>query len=272
MIHVTTAQLYAWIGAFIWPLTRILGLIAIAPPFGGGSVPSRIKLMLGILIAILIAPNIPAPPAIDPMSLPALLLLTQQVIIGASMGMAVRMVFAAVEMAGQIISMTMGLSFAVFFDPSSQGQTAAVSQLLSYLATLIFLAVNGHLVLISVLSDSFTTLPISAQPMTTESLHQLVIWCGTIFSMGLQLAMPVVGALLVTNLSLGILSRSAPQLNLFGIGFPITLSAGFILIAVTLPYMATPLNRVLNNGIEMVKLLGATPTVQPASPRLAPSP
>jgi flagellar biosynthetic protein FliR len=259
MISVSTDQLYAWIAAFIWPLTRILGLISAAPPFSNARVPIRIKVMLGILIAILVAPNVPALPAIDPMSMSGLLILAQQMIIGLAMGLVMRIAFAAVEMAGQLISMTMGLGFAVFFDPTSQGQTAAISQAFSLLATLIFLATNGHLLLISALADSFVTLPISAQPMSTEGVHQVVLWGGSIFSMGLQLAMPVIGVLLVTNLALGILTRAAPQLNLFGIGFPVTLSAGFILIAVCLPYMATPLERLMDQSIRMVRMVGATP-------------
>lgn len=269
MINVTSAQLYAWIAAFMWPLTRILALLAIAAPFGNAAVPRRIKIALGIGIAILIAPNVPALPALDPMSLPGLLILVQQMIIGMAMGMAIRIVFAAVEMAGQLISMTMGLSFAVFFDPTSQGQTAAISQLFSLLATLIFLSINGHLVLISALADSFITLPISAEPMSMEGLRQMVNWSGIIFSMGLQMAMPVIGVLLVTNLALGVLTRAAPQLNLFGIGFPITLSAGMILISVSMPYMLTPMERLMDNGIRMVKLMGSVPT---AHPIVVPSP
>lgn len=269
MITVTSAQLYAWIAAFMWPLTRILALLAIAPPFGNARVPRRIKIALGIGISILVAPNVPALPALDPMSLPGLLILVQQMIIGVAMGMAIRIVFAAVEMAGQLISMTMGLSFAVFFDPTSQGQTAAISQLFSLLATLIFLSINGHLVLISALADSFVTLPISAEPMSMEGLRQLVNWSGIIFSMGLQMAMPVIGVLLVTNLALGVLTRAAPQLNLFGIGFPITLSAGMILISVSMPYMLTPMERLMDNGIRMVKLMGSAPA---AHPIIVPSP
>jgi flagellar biosynthetic protein FliR len=265
MINVTSAQLYGWIAAFIWPLTRILGLLAVAPPFGNARVPRKVKVMLGMLIATIVAPNVPALPALDPMSLPGLLILVQQMIIGLSMGMAIRIVFAAVEMTGQLISMTMGLGFAVFFDPNSQGQSAAISQLFSLLATLLFLSVNGHLVLISALADSFVTMPINAAPMSTEGLRQMVNWSGIVFSMGLQLALPVVGVLLVTNLALGVLTRAAPQLNLFGIGFPITLSAGFVLIAVSLPYMVTPMERLLDNGIRMAKLVGAVPVAPPVS-------
>jgi flagellar biosynthetic protein FliR len=275
MISVTSAQLYSWIAGFIWPLSRILGVISIAPPFSNAMIPTRVKLMLGIFIAVLISPNVPALPALDPMSLPGLLVLVQEILIGLAMGTVMRMVFAAVEMAGQMVSATMGLSFAAFFDPTSEGQTAVISQFFSLLATLVFLSVNGHLVMLAALSESFVTLPISANPMGTAGIHQLVLWGGSLFSMGLQLSMPIIGVLLVTNMALGVLSRAAPQLNLFGIGFPITLSTGFILIALSLPYMITPLDRLLNNGIDMIKLIGGvaspyapTGILKPAAPAL----
>jgi flagellar biosynthetic protein FliR len=271
MISVTSAQLFTWIAAFIWPLSRVLGLISIAPPFSNGRVPMRIKLMLGIFISVLLTPNVPALPALDPMSLPGLLIIVQQMIIGLAMGVVMRIMFAVVEMAGQMVSMTMGLGFAAFFDPMSQGQTAAISQVFSLLATLIFLAVNGHLVVISILADSFVTLPITAQPMSQEGIRHLVDWSGIIFSMGLQLSMPILGVLLVTNLALGILSRAAPQLNLFGIGFPITLATGFIMIAISLPYMLTPMERLFANSYQMMQLIGATPNANAHAPAPRPA-
>ena len=213
MISVTSAQLYTWLAAFIWPLTRILGVIAIAPPFSNAMVPMRVKLMLGIFIAILISPNVPALPALDPMSLPGLLIVVQEMITGVAMGTVMSMTFSAVEMAGSIVSATMGLSFAAFFDPTSQGQTAVISQFYSLLATLIFLSLNGHLVLLATLSESFVTLPISAHPMGTEGVHQLVLWGSSIFRMGLQLSMPILGVLLLTNVALGVLSRAAQLLH-----------------------------------------------------------
>lgn len=259
MISVTSTQLLTWIAAFIWPLSRVLGLISIAPPFSNGMVPPRVKLLLGVFISTLITPTVPALPAMDPMSLTGLVIVVQQMIIGLAMGIVMRVMFAVGEMAGQMVSMTMGLGFAAFFDPMSQGQTAAISQVFSLLATLIFLAVNGHLVMISILADSFVTLPISAHPMSTEGLRHLINWCGIIFSIGLQLSMPLLGVLLVTNLALCVLTRAAPQLNLFGIGFPITLASGFIMIAVSLPYMLTPMERLFNNSYQMMQLIGAAP-------------
>lgn len=262
MLTFTSQQLYAWVAMFIWPTTRMLGLLSLAPPFGSASVPMLVKVLLGIAIGVVIAPDVPVPPAIDPMSMTGLLILTEQFLIGISMGLAMRIVFAAVEAAGELTSSTMGLSFAAFFDPQSQGRTAVISQVFSLLATMVFLSLNGHLILLQVLAESFHTLPITAQPITAEGFHQLVLWGSKVFSMGLQLSLPFLIALLITNFALGILTRAAPQLNLFGIGFSITMLAGFLLIGFGLPYMLTPLQRFLSDGVEMVRLLGSVPPIQ----------
>lgn len=252
MITVTSAQLYAWIAAFLWPLARILGLVSVAPLFGNIGIPARVKLGLGILLALVIAPGLPAVPAPDPMSLDGLLVLAREAMIGLAMGFAMRIVLAAVELAGEVMGMTMGLGFATFYDPQTRANTSAIGQLLALLTLLIFIATNLHLVLLAALADSFTSMPIAPTPPGTGMFRQLATWAGAIFSSGLQLALPVVAALLVINLALGILTRAAPQLNLFGIGFPITIGAGFLMLALVLPYLAVPVQNLLQQGLETV--------------------
>jgi flagellar biosynthetic protein FliR len=258
VLTLSSAELNTLVAGLLWPMTRILGLLASAPLFGNSSIPVRIKLALGFLLTITIAPTVPPMPAMDPMSYAGLLIVMQQLILGLSMGFAMRIVFAAVEMAGEITGMTMGLGFATFFDPQSQGRSSAISQFLALIATLLFLAVNGHLVLLSALAESFVTLPISQTPLGTGGFQQIAAWGALVFSAGVRLALPIIAALLVVNLALGILTRAAPQLNLFGIGFPITLSAGFLVLALVLPYLAMPFERLLNDGIETVRKIPRT--------------
>lgn len=255
MITVTSAEINIWIASFLWPLTRIMGLITIAPLFGNASVPARLKIALGVMLALIVAPTVPALPAMDPMSLTGLLILTQQFIIGLAMGFAMRIVFAGVEMAGEITGMTMGLGFATFFDPQSQGRSSAISQFLALLTLMVYLTTNLHLVLLSTLAESFSTMPISAIPIDGQVFRHLVGWGGRIFSAGVQLSLPIVAALLITNIALGILTRAAPQLNLFGIGFPVTIGVGFIMIGLVLPYLATPLDRLFQESIDMIRQL-----------------
>ena len=250
MISFTTTELYAWIGGLLWPLTRILGLVAVAPVFGNTAVPILIKTTLGVLLAAIIGPTLPPVPVVDPTSWAGILIVAQELLIGVAMGFAMRLVFAAVEFAGEVASSTMGFSFATFFDPSSAGRSSAISQFLALVATMAFLAMNAHLVLIEALAESFFTLPISATPMSLSAPLEMVRWGSRVFSAGLQIAMPIVAAMLITNIALAILTRAAPQLNLFGIGFPITLGAGFLIISLTLPYLGTPLQNLFNQGIE----------------------
>ncbi|MBJ7309172.1 flagellar biosynthetic protein FliR [Rugamonas sp. CCM 8940] len=258
MITLSTADINLWIAALLWPLTRILGLIAAAPLFGNNSVPITVKVGLGVLLALIVAPAVPALPGADPLSLAGLLILSQELLIGLAMGFSMRIVFAAVEMAGEIGSLTMGLGFATFFDPNTQGRSSAISQFLALVATMAFLATNTHLVLLSALVESFSSLPLSAQPIYGGGFKQLADWGGKIFSIGVQLSLPIVAALLITNVALGILTRAAPALNLFGIGFPITLGVGLLVLAMSLPYLATPLQQLFLDGIERTRLMPRT--------------
>jgi flagellar biosynthetic protein FliR len=253
VVEISTAQLQAWVSAFLWPLARILGLLASAPLLGHRAIPARVKLGLGVLLAMLVAPGLPPFPQQDPLSWAGLLILAQQMLIGLALGFVLRIILAGVELAGELMGMTMGLGFATFFDPSSQGHSSAISQLLSLLLLLLLLATNLHLLLIDTLVDSFATLPITPEPLSRGGFRQLSYWGGRLFGLGLQLAMPVVTALLITNMALGVLTRAAPQLNLFGIGFPVTLTAGYLMIALTLPYWSEPMLEALREGLVVVR-------------------
>ena len=239
-----------WIAALLWPLSRILGLISASPLFGNNSFPLSSKVGLSVMLALIIAPTVPALPAADPMSMAGLMIVVQEMLIGLAMGFSMRIVFAAVEMAGEVTSMTMGLGFATVFDPQSRGRSSAVSQFIALLATMAFLAVNGHLVLLEVLAESFTALPISATPVSSSLPLQVARWGSIIFSTGVQLSLPIVAALLITTVALGILTRAAPQLNIFGIGFPISLGVGIIMLGQIIPYLDTPLQNLFNEGME----------------------
>lgn len=252
MISISSEILQTWVVSLLWPLTRILGVISVAPVLNHNSIPKRVKLGLGILITLIVIPTLPPVPQFDVFSFQGLFILIQQLVIGAAIGFAMRIVFAAVEMAGQMIGMTMGLGFATFFDPQSHGQSTALNQFFVLLAMLVFLSLNGHLILISTMAESFAVLPISAEPININYM-KIALWGEKIFSAGLLLALPAVTALLLANMALGILTRTAPQLNLFGIGFPITISVGVLVIALMLPGMSLPLQKLVNDGLAMAR-------------------
>ena len=247
MISVTTAQLHAWLAAFAWPFARILALVASAPVTGNPSLPANVKIGLGLLLTILVAPLAPPAPAIDPASADGLLILAQQVLIGLALGLVMHIVFHAAEMAGELIGLQMGLGFATLYDASVPGMIPVIGQYLGVVISLAFLAVDGHLLLMSTLVESFQVLPLA--PLSAGAgLRALVIWCGNIFSFSLALSLPLLAALLITNLALGVLTRAAPQLNIFAVGFPLTILIGILVLYLSLPYLAPAFERMLLDG------------------------
>ena len=238
MLSVTSAQLEGWLALLAFPMARILGFVGAAPVFGNNAVPRRIKLVVGLAVTMGVLPVVTATPpeAID--SWAGILILFQQTLIGIAMGLVLRVVFAALDLMGEIISLQMGLSFATFFDPVAGGQTAVVGEFLTLIATLVFLSLNGHLLMIDALARSFEWLPVSATLPHKGGWLILARFGASIFASGLLMALPVVTALLITNIALGVLTRAAPQLNLFAIGFPITLTVGFGVLLLALGHLA----------------------------------
>lgn len=248
MISFTSAQLDVWLATLIFPLTRILAMIASSPVLGNKQVPARVKIGLSVLLAIIIAPTIAPMPPVPVGSPQGLLILIQQVVIGVAMGFAIRLVFTAVEMAGELAGLQMGLGFATFYDPVNASHTPIVAQWMGMVAALAFLALNGHLFILSALAESFRTLPVGSM-MSNEGFYGAARWGGSIFAYALQISLPILAALLITNIALGILTRAAPQLNLFAVGFPITLAIGFFVLALSMPYFSPLLDRLVQEGI-----------------------
>lgn len=261
MISLTSAQIDAWIAAFIYPLARILAFIAAAPLWSTAGIPRRTRLILGIAITVAITPSLPVMPNVQPGSLHGLWLLFQQMAIGIGMGFAAKIVFTAVDLAGELIGLQMGLGFATFYDPLNSSQTPVIAEFLGLMSLLTFLSLNGHLIYLATLAQSFNAIPVSAVPLGADSWLNLVELGGKIFSTGLLLALPIIVALMITNVALAVLTRAAPQLNIFALGFPLTLSGGFIALAISLNYLAAPLQALFEFG--MSALLGfAVPAAQ----------
>lgn len=251
MISITSAQLDAWLVAFIWPFVRILGLIASAPVTSGGQFPTQGKVGLALLMSLVIAPGLPALPKIDPASWSGLFMLAHELAIGLALGFAMRLVFIAVEMAAELIGLQMGLGFAQFYDVQAAAAVPVTSRFFGLAATLTFLAINGHLLLFSVLADSFTTMPVGAGTGIVF-WKTLAAWGGYMIYAALSLALPVIAALLITNLGLGVLSRAAPQLNIFAVGFPVTLFIGLFGAMLSVPYFLPIFERLVGDTISML--------------------
>ena len=250
MISLTSAQINIWIAAFIYPLVRVLAFIASAPLWSVAGVPRRTRLILGIAITVAITPALPEMPQIEPGSLAGLWILVQQMLVGIGMGFAAKTVFSALDLAGQFIGTQMGLGFATFYDPLNSSQTPVMTEFLTLISLLMFLSLNGHLLYIATLAQSFTAIPVSAIPLGAGSWLNLAELGSKIFSAGLLLALPVMVALMITNLALAVLTRAAPQLNIFALGFPLTLTGGFVALAVSLNYLAVPLQSIFEFGLS----------------------
>lgn len=252
MISFTTAELYAFVASVFYPLARILSFMSIAPLFNNTVVPMRIRLLVGVAITVGVLPLVPAIAPIEPASGPGLLMIAREMTIGFSMGFAMRVVFAAISMAGEQIGMQMGLGFAVSYDPLNTAQTPVLSEFLALITTLVFLALNGHLMMVATLAQGFRVLPIELSALPATAWMNIVLHAQVIFTTGLLLALPITGAMIITNLSLGVLNRAAPQLNLFAIGFPITIAGGFLMLFLTLDHLVPSLQRLFEEGLRMM--------------------
>ncbi|ECY1816436.1 flagellar type III secretion system protein FliR [Salmonella enterica] len=237
MIQVTSEQWLYWLHLYFWPLLRVLALISTAPILSERAIPKRVKLGLGIMITLVIAPSLPANDT-PLFSIAALWLAMQQILIGIALGFTMQFAFAAVRTAGEFIGLQMGLSFATFVDPGSHLNMPVLARIMDMLAMLLFLTFNGHLWLISLLVDTFHTLPIGSNPVNSNAFMALARAGGLIFLNGLMLALPIITLLLTLNLALGLLNRMAPQLSIFVIGFPLTLTVGIMLMAALMPLIA----------------------------------
>ena len=250
MFTVTEAQLLAWIAPLFWPFVRALALLTSLPVFSQRSVPMRVKVSLAFFIALAAQPSLPAMPALALDSATGLMLVAQQVLIGVSLGFAVRVVFAAVELGGELIGLQMGLNFAGFFDPATASQGTASGRFFGTMVAFLFIIVNGHLAIIAVLVQSFEVFAVGDEPFAFLRQVKPQTWGSEIFMLGLWIALPLVGMLLFVNLVLGIVSRVAPQINIFALGFPVTLGVGLLGMLLTLPLMQQPFTMALDRMLD----------------------
>ena len=254
MITFTEEQIVAWLSPLLWPFLRAMAMFQAMPILGARTVPMRVRIGLAAFISIASQGSLPPlAPEIASLSLsapPMLLLIAQQVVIGLSLGFAVRVVFTAVEFAGEIIGLQMGLNFAGFFDPLSASTATATSRFFGTMVAWLFIVMNGHLLVIGALMHSFTTFPVGPEPFAFLREMQPQKWGAEIFSTGLWIALPLVTMLLFINLVLGTISRVAPQINIFAIGFPVTLGVGLIGLVMTLPLMQQPFTMALDRLLQ----------------------
>lgn len=247
------------IGLYFWPFVRIGTMLSIIPLFGMKGVPVRSRLILTLVITLAVAPLLPLPPPVDPFTWQGLLYMLQQILIGLAMGVIFLVVFQAFVMAGHMIAMAMGLAFASMVDPATGVNAPVVSQYFTIMATLLFLALDGHIMVIYAVVDSFYFLPVGTQFLSAESLRVVVEFGGYMFSAGVLIALPAITALLLINISFGVITRAAPALNIFAVGFPVTLLAGLVMLIFTTPMLLPHLEELLTRAFDRINMLELNP-------------
>ena len=245
----------AFVGSLLWPMMRIGAMLLAMPVIGTRLVPTRIKIILTLVLSILVTPLLPEVPAVEPLSLAGLMISAQQVLIGLAMGFTLQLVFGALMIAGESIAMTMGLGFASMVDPANGVNVPVVSQFFIIVGTLLFLALGGHLVLFQLVISSFQSLPISPTGIDRNGLWSLVAWGSQMFIGALWVAIPALVSMLVISLSMGVMTRAAPQLNIFSVGFPVTMFAGFVILLLVMPGFLPRFNQMLLEAMQLSQSL-----------------
>ena len=254
-IEIPIAELTQGLATYIWPFVRIGAFLMVMPLIGGSFVPTKVRLLLAVVLTAVLAPIIPTMPSLDVLSVAGLVTMIQEVAIGVAMGFLVQLVFDAIALGGQVIGMSMGLGFAVFLDRARGVNIPVLGQLFLMLGMLIFLSMDGHLALIQLLAKSFHAWPVSVGGLSRSILGELLIWTGQMFVYAMKIALPAITAILVVNLAFGVMSRAAPTLNLFAVGFPVAMLLGFAVIFLNMGVLQENVSNFIERSLAMVSHL-----------------
>ncbi|MCK4742484.1 MAG: flagellar biosynthetic protein FliR [Sulfuriflexus sp.] len=254
----SSTELLSQLGTLVWPLFRISAIVVAMPLFGSRLLPTRLKVVLIVVLTFAIAPHIPPAGQVEIFSIGGALVATQQVFIGLAMGFALQLVFSVFVLGGQVIALTMGLGFASLNDPITGVSVPTVSQFYTIFVTLLFLAMNGHLIMIEVIAKSFIDLPVAQTGFGSEAIWKLLSWAKYVFSGAVLMALPAMASLLLVNIGFGIMTRAAPQLNIFAIGFPVIMTIGFVILMLSLPSTIPLFENLLDSNYELMRsMLGS---------------
>ena len=252
------ARLLQHLESYLWPFVRIGAFVSVMPVIAGSFVPQRVRLLVALVLTMAIAPVLPSVPQTDVLSVGGLLLLIQETVTGVAMGFLVQLIFDAIALGGQVMAMSMGLGFAVFVDRQRGVNIPVLGQLFLMLGMLIFLALDGHLALIRLLAESFEVLPMATGGLSRAALGGLLEWSSQLFVVAAAIALPAVTALIIVNLSFGVMSRAAPTLNLFAVGFPVAMLLGFAVIFLSMENLTASVARSLAAAFAVLpRILGS---------------
>ncbi len=241
-----------WLEQFLWPMFRLAAMFTTVIVLGARSVPPPIRMYLVIAIMAVLYPVLPPVPKVPLFSETALIITFNQVAIGALMGFVTQMVLQVFVMGGQIVAFQTGLGFASMADPVNGFNVPVIAQFFLMTATLLFLSMDGHLVMIDILVKSFHSMPVSVEPIGREILWEILMWAQWMFAGGVLVAISGIFSLLIINLSFGVMTRAAPQINIFAVGFPITMVTGMLIVWLTMETVFSHFDTFFQGGKELV--------------------
>ena len=234
MLTFSEAHLMQLMAHWMWPFMRVGGFVMTAPVIGTRAVPVRVRLIFALALTGLLALVVAPEAVIDPLGAEGLLTAVHQIVIGATIGLVLCLLFFVFEFAGQVVAQQMGLGFASLVDPQTGAQVPVVAQFYIILATLLFFVMDANLAFIALLADSFQVLPVGPYGITAAGAGIVVDWSGDLIATSLLLGLPILVALLAINFGLGVMARAAPQLNIFAVGFPVMILFGVVLVYISL--------------------------------------
>ncbi|WP_049721799.1 flagellar biosynthetic protein FliR [Gilvimarinus polysaccharolyticus] len=256
-LALSETALYQFIGQYLWPFIRIGAMFMAVPIIGARTVPARVRILLALLVTMLVSPMLASAPAIELLGVPAMLRVMQEVLVGLSLGFVFQVVLHIFVLSGQLVAMKMGLGFASMNDPSNGISVTVLSQFYLLLSTVLFLIFNGHLLVIDLVVRSFTSIPIGTG-LGYDAIWMIVGMGSWMFSAALVFVLPLFTALLVINMAFGTMNRSAPQINVFTVGFPIALVFGLIFMWLSLtafvPYFRSIFNAAAIFSEQLLRL------------------
>jgi flagellar biosynthetic protein FliR len=224
------------LGFFLLILARVSGIFTTAPVFGSRNIPVIAKIGLSFVITYLLTPVITRPPAIPEQFYPYIFTVIGEFVIGLTVGFAASLVFSAVQMAGQLLDMQIGFGIVNIFDPQLGQQVPLIGNFKYLLAIIVFLSINGHHVLLTALTASFNLIPLTGLIYTKALTSVIIDMVSGIFIIAFKISLPVLAAVFLTDIALGILARTMPQMNIFVVGVPGKIIVGIFVLSLALPF------------------------------------
>jgi len=253
ILNLDDAEISSWVSRYMWPFFRIAGFFMVMPLFGTRLVTPRIRLLLSIMVTAVVTPILPPMPVIDALSMQTMLIGAQQLLIGIAFGLVLEVLMQIFIMSGQMVAMQTGLGMAQMVDPSNGVNVAVVAQWFLIFVNLLFISLNGHLLAIEILVDSFFTMPVGGPGLSSDTMWGLVLLGKWMFSAAIVLALPAITAMLMVNIAFGTMARLAPQLNIFAVGFPVTMMLGLIVLWITFGGFGTQFHLLLTEAFHIMR-------------------